>query len=148
MKKIEWKNPNKMVIDTGLKSFDRQCRCVSYGNVISNTQVSLYVRSARVTECNGRQYPEGALMKYDLGKFVGMPPYLRHRVETLLAGDRPHVIVYKFFYWNSRSEATVVGWVVTEGHELNYRHLLTAGACTGKAQAALEEIRKYVTNEI
>lgn len=148
MKKIEWKNPNKMVIDTGLKTFDRQCRCVSYGNVISNTQVSLYVRAARVTECNGKEFPEGALMRYDLDKFIGMPSHIRRKIEGLLSEDRPHVIVYKFFYWNSPSEATVLGWIVTEGHDRNYRHLFTGGECSGKAYSALEEIAKYVTNQV
>ena len=43
-KKHEWRNPNRMLFESGYRTFDRTVDYISDGNVISNVQLTTHVR--------------------------------------------------------------------------------------------------------
>jgi hypothetical protein len=155
MKKAEFnKKGTRQLVDTGWKTFDRQTNCISTGNVIANTQLSLYIRPYRETECNGLTFKPGELLEADLKAFgYGPPDDIMH---ILRDRDREKsVILYMF----STSEwvGNIVGrrmrvpflWVVTD-----YDHVLIKirvvhrfGAQMWKRRDAAKEILKYITEE-
>ena len=56
MKKAEYnKTGTRMIIDTGWKTFDKQVKLISTGNVFTDTQLSLFVRPYSMTECNSSE---------------------------------------------------------------------------------------------
>ena len=44
MREKEWVNGNKMKIETGHKTFDRQTNIISTGNIIANTLWGFFIR--------------------------------------------------------------------------------------------------------
>jgi len=65
-KKIVWKNPNKMIFESGYLSYDNYVDCISNGNTLARGWTSMYVRSWNTTECNGKVNPPGYLTKWDV----------------------------------------------------------------------------------
>lgn len=111
MKKIEWKNPNKMMMESGHKTFDRQTNYIGTGNVFSNTQTGLFIRGYNETECNGFTFQKGELQKSDLKGWYGMPQQV-HKALSKHATDES-VILYKFFHQDGQGELIVHGYVMT-----------------------------------
>lgn len=68
-REIGWSTPNRAAIDTGCKAFDKKFTGVMFGNVISGTVLSLFVRGGQNLACNGRQYNRGELLELDLNGF-------------------------------------------------------------------------------
>lgn len=141
MKKIKWENPNKMVMESGHKTFDQQTNYIGTGNVFANTQTSLYIRGYNETECNGFTFPKGELQKTDLKGWYELPQRV-HRAIREYAVDES-VILYKFFHKNSKGELVVHGYVLTsKKHELiDY---IVVGP-TYKSWDVINECLKYIT---
>lgn len=115
-KPIFWITPNHMLMDSGYKTFDRQCRAILTGQQIGDVVTSAYVRSYDDTECNGHTFKPGHLQNFDLD-FVGaeaMPLDLRNQVSALATkGD---LLLYKFFHVVA-SHTVIDGYVATKnGH--------------------------------
>lgn len=148
------KRGTRQLIDTGWKTFDRQTNCISTGNVIANTQLSLYIRPYHETECNGYTFKPGELLEADLKSFRYRPP---DDVMDILRdkGREKSVILYMFS--TDEVVGNIVGrymrvpflWVVTtEDHRLvcsRVGHRM--GAMMGKRYKAAGEILKYITEE-
>ena len=141
MKKIVWANPNKMVINTGHKTFDRQCAVVSTGNVIAPTQYSFYIRPRTQTECNGFQFPVGHLRDTDMGQLDGVPSHVRKFVKEQT--ETEHVILYKFFHY-ARGERIVHGYVVTGYNNRLMRRFYTGP--TYKSCNVIDTVIEYITD--
>lgn len=143
MKQHKWATPNRMLFESGHKTFDRQANYVSHGNVYSNVQTSSYVRAYSETECNGFTRPPGHLRDFDLKGFTDMPGHVRNYI--LHATQNRMVIVYKFFHV-ANGRKTVHGWVVTSIHP-EYRLLdyFVTGP-TYKSYSVILEAIKYITN--
>ena len=141
MKKIEWANPNKMVINTGHKTFDRQCCVVSTGNVIAPTQYSCYVRAQNNTECNGFQFPAGHLRDGDLKNMDDMPSYVRKYVLSQTEVDK--AIVYQFFHYAS-GKNIIHGYVVTDSAHKLLRKFVIGPTC--KSYSVIDTVTEYIAD--
>lgn len=146
MKKIEWINPNKMKFESGFKTFDKQTRCISTGNVVAHTQLSGYVRPKDETECNGFVRDEGVLQKYDLEQgFLSsfIPHHFKSDVAEL-ADENGGCIAYLFFYKKASGKKEFIGLVITSK---DYNHLKTFYLTnSNKHFAAVEEAKLYIIN--
>lgn len=106
------KSGMRQLVNTGYKKFDNATNYISTGNVIANTQYSLYIRPYCETKCNNCDFPEGHLLNYDMRMINNIP----QRIREILSDKARKVsyILYKFFVGD-----TVVGWVVTDNeHKL------------------------------
>ena len=101
-KEITWKNPNKMNINTGNATFDRKCKVISRGNVISSTQLSFYVRTSSNIENAGNKFEKGHLQRYDLSGLFNEWNHLRFKLGEM-ADKHSGVIVYQFFHRNGKN---------------------------------------------
>ena len=96
-----------MRIETGNKSFDRYCRWLSPGAVLSQGHMALWVRPRSATSCNGREHPVGHLFEFDMKPFKSLPSHYRGS----LAWMTEDVLLHEFYHY--RGEKKVVhGWVV------------------------------------
>jgi hypothetical protein len=138
LKKIEWENSNKMKFESGHKTFDKQTNCLSTGNVISNTQLSFYIRSAKETiNPVGQEVPEGHLRDFDLRQFNRLPSHVERFVKRVT--EDKQVILYEFRHFNGNNKV-VDGYVVTD---TDYNHIQTF-FMNNRAYKAVIEARKYI----
>ncbi len=140
LKKIVWRTRNKMEISTGLKAFDRQCKVVSTGNVISDTQKSSYIRSVGDTQCNGIKNSFGHLHEFDVRPFDGVPD----RLKAFLALQGRSVILYQFHHWTGpswRRRRILHGHIVTDGF---YKLLAVVPVDRDKSRRILETVLPYI----
>lgn len=147
MKKVEWRTPNRMKIDTGHKTFDRQCDCLMTGNVIGNTQYSNFIRPYNETECNGFTNPKGYLQEFDLKHFTSCPRYVIAFVKE--AALDKSVILYEIRHWikepGKEHRKYVHGYIVTDGKSDELLATFTTGR-THKSHAIIRECVKYLSN--
>lgn len=146
MKKKEWINGNKMKFESGFKTFDKQTRIISTGNVVARTQLSGYVRPKSETKCNGFVRDKGVLQEYDLRQgFLSsyLPYHLKDNVAKL-ADENGGCIAYLFFYKKARGQEKFIGLVITNK---DYKHLKTFYLTnSNKHFAAVEEAKLYIIN--
>lgn len=153
MKKPKFnKKGTRQLVDTGWRTFDRQTNLVSTGNVIANTQLSLFVRPFGETECNDATFRPGELLDADMKAFRYRPP--DDVMGILFDKDRKDSVILYMFYTRERvgnivgrSMAVPFLWVVTtEDHRLiKLRVVHRFGAQMWKRQKAAKEIMKYIT---
>ena len=141
MKKIEWATPNKMLIDTGHKTFDRQTNVIMTGNVIANTQHSGFIRAWQQTEVNGLTRDPGHLQNWNLGGFQNIPAHVKKYIRE--QAHARSVILYRFFYHNGR-RAITHGWVVTTDNHTLLRSFITGP--TDKSRYVIQEVTQYIAD--
>ena len=143
MKKAIYNNTGtKQIVETGFKTFDRQTNCITRGNAYCNTQFSGLIRPYNETHCNGKEFPKGELMSYDLRTFGAfrMPQSIKELIED--QERQTGVFLYLFFIRRKRIEPLC--WVLTD---YNYNLLDKAVFnWTRKRENAMNEIIKYITN--
>ena len=140
MKKKEWVNNNKMLFESGHRTFDRQTNCIGTGNMIANTQVSFFIRPRIQTECNGQAFPVGDLRAFDMKKWH-LPWIVRDMVLGLT--ERRKIILYQFHHWND-DKRIVHGYVATTpGHRLLRTFIIGP---TYKSGLVIAEATKYITD--
>ncbi|MEM7591372.1 MAG: hypothetical protein AAF383_07605 [Cyanobacteria bacterium P01_A01_bin.83] len=149
MKQLQWLNANKIDIDTGHKTFDRQTNTIGTGNIIANTQYGSYIRSRFNTECNRFQFAEGHLQQYDLQHFARsfrLNHYIAQRVKQS-ADNYNGVIFYAFFHYQRRQKI-VDGFVLTKTHRDNHQYITSfvTHPQFNKAHGIISTVRQYVSN--
>lgn len=140
MKKVVFANPNKMLMESGHKTFDRQTNLVTTGNVIASTQYSGYIRPYEETECNGRTVRKGELQNFDLRPFGRLPYHVEKEVRAY--AKEKSVILYMFFHYNGSGNKIIHGYVITDTD-----HQLIESYVTGpthKSMNVIEECKQYV----
>jgi len=143
VKKIVWKTPNKMKIETGHGAFDRQTNVIATGNCITNTQISSFIRARKnVVNPVGEIVPEGYLQDFDLKKFSNLPDKVR-KVVKQVAVEEP-VILYEFFHRN-RGKRIVHGYVITDSRRRLIEWFVTGP--TYKSYKVIAECVKYVSED-
>lgn len=142
MKKAEWLNLNRMKIETGHKTFDRQANCVGTGNRIANTQFSSHIRPRSCVECNGMQFPLGHLRDYDFNWWTNprLPLYVRKYVESVTKTKA--VWLYQFHHW-LKDKRIVHGYIVTDHDDGLLRKFVTGP--TYKSGLVIDEMAEYVS---
>jgi len=122
MKKIVWRTGNRMLIDTGCKTFDRQCDGLMTGNVSGKTQSSSYIRARTETKCNSTEFPLGQLRDFDLKQFNDIPEHLLDKIKE--ATEKESAILYEIRHWNGRQKI-VHGWILTRGDDRDHALIWT-----------------------
>jgi hypothetical protein len=140
MKRAQFVNPNKMLMESGHKTFDRQTNLITRGNVYSNTQISSYIRPYNQTEWNGKTVQKGELQNYDL-KFFGKLPFEVEEAVRAYAKDKS-IILYMFFHRNSDKEKIVHGYVITDTQYRLIDFFVTGP--TYKSYNVIKECSQYV----
>ena len=142
MKKAIWATPNKMLIKTGHKTFDRQTDVITHGNVFANTMIGLHIRPyCEVYNAVGKVRPPGHLQDYDLTTFrrLGTPSRIIKYVKDQAVTDP--LWLYVFFHHNG-SNMVIHGYVVTDK-----KHNLLKTFVTGptyKSYCVINECVHYV----
>lgn len=143
-KKHKWRSPNRMLFESGYRTFDRAVDYVSDGNVISNVQLSTFVR--KVSDLNG--WPQGIkpgeCRAHDLGHFRyrpgGIPDRIREYVDA-----RPEKEFW-LYCWHLPNRGSRTGesvaWLLT--NKAHTKSLVSVCGPQRKAYLALEEAKKYV----
>lgn len=143
MKKLEWKN-GKAVVDTGHAQFDKAFDVITVGNVMSNVQISTYVRPPGETKCNGFTFQPGHLRESDLKRFGRLPG----AVTKELRGIERKVILYCLMHRRYRRGPTIHGFILTETEERNYELIRTW--YTGPTYKSADVVRwcvPYLSND-
>lgn len=139
-----WRNPNRMLFESGYRTFDREVDYISDGNVISNVQLSTFVR--KVSDLN--DYPQGIkpgdCRRHDLDRFRhrpgGIPPVIREYVK---ARPEEEFWLYCWHFPGVRSEyGASVAWLLTD--KAMTKSLVRACGRQRKAHLVLREAEKYV----
>lgn len=147
MKQIEFVNPNKMEINTGHKTFDRQCDCLFYGNVIGNTQYGNYIRPYEETDEN--RFPPGELQRSDCRQFVEAFAAPKNVIASAkqLSNEFGGCILYAIFHTYKR-ERIVHGFICSKTHEFDYEYVWTTYCRNDtKSMLLLKEVARYITND-
>lgn len=139
-------------VDTGMPAYDRKINAhlpFMTGNVISNFQVSTFVRAPHEVECNDRTFPRGELTHFDLAYFD------RARIHSLLNwykhwhADHPSetTIAYLLRDWHGGGSTPIQrGWIVTSttGRVL-MSEVLSTGGGRNAAKRILDEARAWLS---
>jgi hypothetical protein len=150
MKQIEWMHSDKMLLESGHKTFNRQTNLITYGNVIANTMYGRFIRPFTETECNGYTREPGHLQKFDLDWYtlIGRQPAVPKTVYKMVRelAQQNQIILYQFHHWTTRrgrSFKIVHGYVITSPD----KKLLWYWPCgpTYKSEQVLLEAIKYIT---
>ena len=149
MKKAIYNKKGRQVVDSGWKEFDRQTNCISMGNVYANTQVSSFIRPWSKTECNGYDFPEGQLMRFDLQQFDGfrIPANLLDVIKDKNRKDS--VILYMFFTMRNK-RVVPFGWVLSERDHstIGWQVVRYPGESYVKRWSALNEAIQYIQKDV
>jgi hypothetical protein len=143
MREKVWVNPNKMLVQSGNKTFDRQCDIVAHGNVTARCQMSSHIRPTRCAFPSGEPAKDGQMRDFDLKHFKNLPHGVQYLVR-LHAGNGTETILYEFRHW--RGEHKVVhGYVLTEA--ATNVVLATMPSRFSKSYAVLQHVIPYISNE-
>jgi len=147
LKKVEWVNGNHMKIETGHKTFDRQCDSISTGNVMGDAQFSWFIRSWWDEGEGLMDYPEnkrepGRLFQFDIKAFEQLPLPVYRKMEAVAKekGSKSHIL-YEFRHFNAH-EKHVHGYVITDEDYNHVYHFVVGGL--NKGYSVIYECMKYV----
>lgn len=143
MKEKEWIHPNKMRFESEHKTFNQQVKCISRGNVISDTQLSGCIRPFNEVECNGHTFPPGHLQEYDL---EWLNKYLPEEFKNWVRkhGKEDDLTAYTFFYYQA-GKRIHIGYVITGPGRKVLRKVYARN--NSKTISALDECIKYISEE-
>jgi hypothetical protein len=140
-KPILWLNGDRMLMQSGHKTFDRQCRAILTGQQVGDCVTSFYIRPYKEVECNSMTFPLGHLRECDFN-FIGteeMPASLRSLLEFITTNES--VLLYKFFHHTS-NRTIVDGFVATRnGHCV----LKSVTGPRASSQLIVAEAARYVS---
>ena len=108
---------DRMVIETGNRTFDRQCNFLTTGNHWGTCQFSTFVRPVSETECNRFTVPAGELFDFDMKPFTDSIPAMPAHVRTAIRAMGHTVVVSEIRHHIGphRARCKVVhGYVVTD----------------------------------
>lgn len=159
-KKIEWINSDKMLIETGHKTFDRQTNIITTGNVIAPTMYGTCIRSYYTpTNPVGTPCNPGDMQRFDLASYGlrSMPEIVRRSVRQLSLNR--DVWIYEIFHsYRPRIKNTwargyrlgdwrkyIHGYLITT---MDHRHLyMWVNQSLNKSFNIMAEVRKYLVDE-
>ncbi len=143
MKEKEWVNDDRMLFESGFRTFDRQTSIITTGNVIADTEFGWYIRPYNQTKNAIGQYVKpGQLQALDLSYF----PYLPHDLKRYIQSQFTDTAgwLYEFFHWVGERKVTDGYIVTTDDHRL--LKMVPTGP-TYKSHMALKEAAKYITED-
>ena len=137
------KTGNKMIFKSAHKTFNKQTNYITDGNALTNTQSSSYVRPYKTAKNPvGQRVKFGAMQKWDLDNFRGMPYHVRKFVESKTKTKT--AIVYRFYH-TVKGRTVNDGWVVTTGRDEGNKLLGKFYSNDNwKSQDAVDKATEYV----
>lgn len=145
-KKAIYRTPNRMLIDTGHKTYDLNCQTASTGNVVSNNQLSFYLRPYNETECNGYNFDAGKLLDYDLNHFTDLPNWIKENILETINPNKMYCL-YEFRHWN-KSKKYIHGYVLTEVSKCFKKDILVTKYINGKidkSEKIIDTMTPYIS---
>lgn len=142
---IVWATPNRQLINSGHKTFDRQTSMISVGSHLGTTHVGYHVRPKYATECNGVRFEPGHLRARDLAWFPGMRGFVRDYI--LDATEAQGLWVNELFSYRGQ-ERIVHGYILTRFVDGEYR--VVCVMCTtgrAKSQMILDAALPYLADD-
>jgi hypothetical protein len=139
---------DKMIINTGIKTFDRQTNCIMAGNVLSNTQKSSYIRGYKNVKCDIKVV-EGQLMNADIKFFQDRSDKIPYTLLPFLM-DKSRTksyILYKFFYHSRKVGKRILCWIVTDEDHKYITHCVIPVCGYKKSHDAANEIMRYICSD-
>lgn len=133
------KRGSRIIIDTGYKTFDKQIQCISTGNVISDCQLSFYIRAYNNTNCNNNIFKKGELRQVDLNCFKNLNKEVRNYIISITEDNS--CILYQF---NTKDE-NIFGYIVEQNN--NFKIFNISNNNYNKKQKCLEIIKKVLEEE-
>lgn len=148
MKKIVWENDNQMKIETLHKTFNKQTKLISTGNVIASTMMGSYIRHWKDDGEGLVDYPRnrranGVLFKYDMDKFmkyIDTETY-KYILEVAMRSNK-NVILYMIFH-NNPDGIYTHGFILTD---INNNLLKWFVYGNYKSQNVIETCASYLCN--
>lgn len=132
---------------TGAKTFDKLIakNHLGTGNVLSDAQVSSFIRSKTTTECNGFTNPPGHLREWDLKSyFPQLPQHIKKQVLELTETD--DIVLYRFFHWN-HGKRIEHGYIATRSFDRNYAFIKSwVTGVRHTSHQILEAVIPYISN--
>ena len=117
MKKIEWLNSNKMKMESGNKTFDKQCLVISKGNVIAPTQLSFEVRPGNEIKNGSLTFEPNHLQNFDLKSLFSDWSWYRSQIAEL-SNEKNGVYVYQFFHYSKKGRVDNCLLVTDKNHKV------------------------------
>ena len=151
MKEIKWINGNKMLIETGHKTFDQQTNIISTGNIIANTLIGKNIRSwwddgKGLIDYETNKREPGHLFNWDIEHFkVRMPDWIRRRIEKYSQEDqyRNGMWLYELFHFRGH-DRIIHGWILTD---IKHNWIITFNnGRSFKTDQVLAECKLYLSN--
>lgn len=142
LKNLTFRTPNRVLINTGHKTFDSQCDLLMTGNVICNVQRSSYIRPMSQSECNGAIFARGHLFEFDIKAFrPDLPRWIEDRLRKL----DTTAILYEIRHWHGRNKKHVHGYIVTDAQ---HKPILisTTGSQPFKSEQVMSTVVPYLVD--
>jgi hypothetical protein len=146
LKELEYLSNTRIRIDTGHKTFDRQCDYLDTGNVSGDVQFSWYIRPISETSCNGLSFAPGRLFEFDITTFKELPSSTRDWIRNL----NREIILYEFRHFRraeGKERKFIHGYVVTEPYP-SHKLIATIPMSSRKAsKSILETVLPYIARK-
>lgn len=143
-KSHRWDNPNKMRIESEYETFNKQCECISTGNVYGTCQLSSYIRPWNEVDNYGYTGKPGQFLQFDMQHFK---VYYGKRIREIIYDPNrtESVILYQIRVWED-GQQVVIGYILTDK---DYNLLAEKVVCEyrkniRKRRSALNEVKNYV----
>lgn len=146
----EFTNPNKMSINTGHKTFDRQTNLITHGNVIANTQYSSHIHSFNTT---AKPLPpwdrdDGYFQDFDCENFKDaiVTPGRIIRLAKDFANQFDGIYLYAFFHIHKK-ERIIHGFVFTKSSNDDFiDYQVTNHRSWERSRLILRTVVPYISN--
>lgn len=147
MRKVEWKNGNKAIIESGHKAFDAYCMTLSVGPVVGGGQWAMSIRSHNTAK-NPIDQPvsPGEMQEFDIRSFrnFGLPQNIEQFVRE--NGKEKSLMVNAFYHYH-KGNKTIHGYIITLGQEQNYQLLkMFVTGPTYKSHLVINYAKDFVSN--
>lgn len=139
MKKTIYKIPEEIKFKSGHENFDKQIKYIGIGEVITNTQISTYIKPKRKIEDKETIFPKEFLKILKLKK-INLPTNVIQEIKKITDKGKT-IILYCFFHYANKT--TVHGYIITTENGELIKKFVTGR--TGKSWAVIEEVIKYIT---
>ena len=145
MKQPQWINGDKILCESGHRTFDRQTNVIGDGNMIASTMMGAHVRpKCDVENSVGEIKEPGYLRRYDLNQWTYLPDSVRQYVKSVT--ETESAWIYCFFHRNREGRAIVHGWVIVGPYPESRLLKRFVTGPTYKSYNVIEYVAPYVSN--
>lgn len=130
MKEKKWVDANHMLMESGVKIFDKQCDLVGTGCIFSDVQTSYYIRAENADA--------------DLKVFRRAPCHI-HRIARTYANEYSKIILYQFHHHDNKGNKIIDCYVISDG---NYQFLTASVINRRSGHKIMAAVLPYIVEVI